>query len=100
VSSNHAWAEYNVKKWSQIIAVELPAHIADEQAAQVFVNGLTAYAMLLAEPTAKPGDWYIQSAAGSALGRILAQLAKIKVCHCHFRAFGSPTHNVFLRPRV
>ncbi len=69
-------------KWQEYIvvqqAVPVPDAITDQTAAQFIVNPVTAYVMLLEELGLKEGDWFLQTAAGSTLGRIAIQLAKLK----------------------
>ncbi|HVJ56018.1 MAG TPA: zinc-dependent alcohol dehydrogenase family protein [Aliidongia sp.] len=69
--------------WTEAMAVPeqvllaVPDEMPDQIACQMLVNPLTAYLLLFEVLKAKPGDWVIQSAAGSALGRMLIQLAAI-----------------------
>ncbi len=68
------WAEYAVIPARQ--ARPVPDDIPDEQAATYFVNPATVLAMarhLLAVPK---GEWLLQSAAGSTLGRMIIALGK------------------------
>ncbi|KAK9795841.1 hypothetical protein WJX73_000478 [Symbiochloris irregularis] len=67
--------------WQQFVALPeedllpVPDSVSDAAAAQLWVNPMTAVLMLdyLAVPE---GEWLIQTAAGSVLGRILLALAK------------------------
>ncbi len=71
------WREAGTFKAADLI--EIPENVPTEQAAQAFVNGLTAYVLL--ETFAndlKPGDWVIQNAASSALGFALTQLCRAR----------------------
>ena len=67
------WTEYLVAKVEDL--VDVPDSVSDESAAQLLVNPLTAIAMLdvLAAPA---GNYVLQSAGGSALGKQLIQIAK------------------------
>lgn len=67
------WAEALVFPAAQLIPV--PDTVPLEAAAQAMVNPLTAFAMVedLTPPT---GSWVIQTAAGSAVGRCVADLGK------------------------
>lgn len=58
--------------------VPLPDRISDEDAAQAVVHPLTACALTLAEHELRRDDWLIQTGAGSTVGRLVLQLAKIK----------------------
>jgi NADPH:quinone reductase-like Zn-dependent oxidoreductase len=75
-----AWGEYAVVPARQLIP--LPDDIPDEQAASFFVNPLSALAMLfyvLKVPRGlgvPRGEWLLQTAAGSALGRMVIRLGK------------------------
>jgi NADPH2:quinone reductase len=57
-------------------AIPVPAAISDEGAAQALVNPMTAWAMTMSEHQLGPGDWLVQSAAGSTVGRLVLQIAK------------------------
>ena len=68
------WAEYAVIPARQ--ARPVPDDIPDDQAAAYFVNPATVLAMarhILAVPK---GEWLLQSAAGSTLGRMIIKLGK------------------------
>jgi len=69
-----AWAEYAVVPARQL--VPLPADIPDEQAAAFFVNPASALAMTRHVLAVPPGAWLLQTAAGSALGRMVMRLGK------------------------
>jgi NADPH:quinone reductase-like Zn-dependent oxidoreductase len=57
-------------------AIPVPAAISDEDAAQALINPLTAWAMTVSEHQLGRGDWLVQSAAGSTVGRLVLQIAK------------------------
>ena len=68
------WAEYIVAPAAQLIPV--PDAVGDEAAAQFVVNPLTAWIMTVEELSLQPGEWLLQTAAGSTLGRVVLQIAK------------------------
>src|SRR5215218_4825602 len=68
------WAEFVVVPAAQLIPV--PDAISDQTAAQFVVNPLTAWIMTIEELALRPGEWLLQTAAGSTLGRVVLQLAK------------------------
>ena len=68
------WAERRKVKGDD--AIPLPAGIDLKQAAMVRINPPTALLMLSDFVDLKPGDWVIQNAANSAVGRLLIVLAK------------------------
>lgn len=71
----NVWAEYvNIPKPKLIL---LQKQIPVEKAAQLALNPVTAWA-LLEESGAKAGEWIILSAVGSALGKLIIQLANRK----------------------
>ncbi|PRY04069.1 zinc-dependent alcohol dehydrogenase family protein [Paraburkholderia sp. BL25I1N1] len=57
-------------------AIPVPAAISDEDAAQALINPMTAWAMTMSEHQLERGDWLVQSAAGSTVGRLVLQIAK------------------------
>lgn len=68
------WAEHAVAAARQCIPI--PADLSDEQAATFFVNPATALAItrhVLAVPS---GEWLLQTAAGSALGKMVIRLGR------------------------
>jgi NADPH:quinone reductase-like Zn-dependent oxidoreductase len=73
------WAEYVVVPARA--AVPLPDDIPDEQAATFFVNPASAVVMTRHVLNVPPGEWLLQTAAGSALGRMVIRLGK----HVGFR---------------
>ena len=56
--------------------IRLPDGIDLRQAAMVRINPPTAHLMLTDLVDLKPGDWIIQNAANSAVGRLVIALAK------------------------
>ena len=67
------WREAGVVKASELTVV--PDGIAPEQAAMLKINPATALRMLRDFTELKPGDWVLQNAANSAVGRAVIQLA-------------------------
>ena len=68
------WSEYTVTTARQVIPV--PADIPDDQAATFFVNPATALALTRHVLKVPPGEWLLQSAAGSALGKMVIALGR------------------------
>lgn len=58
--------------------VPTPDSLSDESAAQFLVNPLSAWIMVTEELALQPGQWLLQTAAGSTLGRLLLQIAKLR----------------------
>jgi len=58
--------------------IRLPEAIDLRQAAMVRINPPTAHLMLTDVVDLKPGDWIIQNAANSAVGRLVIALAKAR----------------------
>jgi NADPH2:quinone reductase len=81
------WQEFVVVPARQ--AVPVAADLPDEQVATFFVNPATALIMTQAVLKVPPGEWLLQTAAGSALGRMVIRLGQ---------HFGFPTINVVRRP--
>jgi NADPH:quinone reductase-like Zn-dependent oxidoreductase len=74
LSAGGTWQEQVVARASLV----LPVHdgVGDEAAAQFVVNPVTAWVMLTDVLRLREGDWVLQTAAGSTLGRLVIQLAK------------------------
>lgn len=70
------WQEYIVAEEKQLIPV--PDSVSDHTAAQFVVNPLTAWIMTVEELALKPGEWLLQTAAGSTLGRVVLQIARLR----------------------
>lgn len=71
-----AYAEYAViPAWR---AVPIPDSITAQQAAAVFVQGMTAHYLALSTFPLKPGDTALIHAAGGGLGLLLVQIAKLR----------------------
>lgn len=84
-----------VGSWSEFAAVpavnvmKLPVKVDPVQAAMLKVNPLTALRMLEGFVSLTPGDWVVQNAANSGVGRCIIQLA---------REMGVKTVNFVRRP--
>jgi NADPH2:quinone reductase len=83
------WAEYAVIPARQ--ARPVPADLTDEQVASFFVNPATVLAMVRHVLRVPRGAWLLQSAAGSALGKMIIRLGR----HDGFR-----TLNIVRRPEA
>lgn len=70
------WQE--VVRTSAALAVPVPDELGDATAAQLYINPLTAWLVCTEVLALKPGDIVLVNAAGSSLGRVIAQLAKLR----------------------
>src|SRR5436305_4609068 len=70
------WQEYLLAPESQLLPV--PDAVGDRTAAQFVVNPLTAWIMTVEELALRPGEWLLQTAAGSTLGRVVLQIAALR----------------------
>jgi NADPH:quinone reductase-like Zn-dependent oxidoreductase len=70
------WQEYILAAPAQLISV--PDGVSDQTAAQFVVNPLTAWIMTIEELALKSGEWLLQTAAGSTLGRVVLQIARLR----------------------
>lgn len=70
------WQEYLLAESTRLIPV--PDGVSDQAAAQFLVNPLTAWIMTVEELSLQPGEWLLQTAAGSTLGRIVLQIARLR----------------------
>lgn len=80
------WAEQCVVPAKQVIP--LPKDVPDDQGAMFFVNPITAYVMTRRVLNVPTGEWLLQTAAGSALGKMVIRLG---------REYGFQTLNVVRR---
>jgi len=80
------WCDYVVVPAGQVIP--LPANFPLEQGAMFFVNPMTAYVMTRKVLQIPKGEWLLQTAAGSAVGKMVIRLGK---------HFGFKTINVVRR---
>lgn len=84
-----AWSEYVVVPARQ--AAPVSTRIPVEQAAMFFVNPVTAYCLTREVLKVPAGEWLLQTAAGSAVGRMILRLA---------RRYGFRTINVVRRAEL
>jgi NADPH:quinone reductase-like Zn-dependent oxidoreductase len=82
------WQEHVVVPALQVVPV--PSRISDEQAAAFFVNPASAFIMTRWVLKVPRGAWLLQTAAASALGRMIIRLG---------RHYGFRTLNVVRRPQ-
>lgn len=68
------WRDATVAKAKQVIP--LPRVLSDEQAAMFFVNPATALSITRSTLRVPKGAWLLQSAANSALGKMVIRLGK------------------------
>jgi NADPH:quinone reductase-like Zn-dependent oxidoreductase len=80
------WSDHVVIRAKE--AIPLSRHLSLEQAAMFFVNPAAAYVMTRLELKIPRGAWLLQTAAGSALGRMVVRLG---------RRYGFRTLNVVRR---
>jgi NADPH2:quinone reductase len=68
------WAEYTVVSARRVIPV--PKDISTDHAATFFVNPATALVMTRELLRIPPGEWLLQTAAGSEVGKMIIRLGK------------------------
>jgi NADPH:quinone reductase-like Zn-dependent oxidoreductase len=85
-SRTGSWAEFAIVPARQ--AIPLSRQLPLEQAAMFFVNPATAYILTQKVLAVPSGEWLLQTASGSALGRMIIRLGK---------RFGFRTINVVRR---
>ena len=73
-SNGGNWAEQAIVSAAQVIPISKA--LSDEQAATFMVNPATAWIMTREVLQIPPGDWLLQTAAGSQLGQMIARLGK------------------------
>ncbi len=73
------WANYCVTSAKTVIP--LPKELTDDQAASFFINPATAYLLTRVILPVPLGNWIMQSAAASSLGRMVIRLGR----HFNFR---------------
>ncbi len=83
------WTKYLTGPASQFLKIR--KDVDPQQAAMLKVNPLTAYLALTEFVSLKAGDWIVQNAANSGVGRCVIQLAK---------AMGVRTINIVRRPAL
>jgi NADPH2:quinone reductase len=73
--------------WREVVvcpagrAVPVPDRVSDDDAAQALINPVTAWVMTVVEHKLRRGDWLVQTAAGSTVGRLVLQIAKAQGFH-------------------
>jgi NADPH:quinone reductase len=73
------WRESVLADATRLLPV--PDAVSDQAAAQFVVNPVTAWVMVEEVLAMRPGEWLLQTAAGSALGRIVIQLGRLRGFH-------------------
>src|SRR3979490_1397381 len=68
------WQEYLVADTRRLVPV--PAHLSDSSACHLAVTPLTALLLVTRELDVQPGEWLLQTAAGSTVGRLVIQLSR------------------------
>ncbi|WP_267899271.1 zinc-dependent alcohol dehydrogenase family protein [Nocardia stercoris] len=66
------WQEYVIAEAERVRPV--PAGMSDSTAAQILTNPLTAVILTSEELDVRPGEWLLQTAAGSTVGQLVIQL--------------------------
>lgn len=69
-----SWQTYAHAKEACLFRV--PPSLPERQAAMFWINPATAWLMLRDYADLKPGDWIVQNAASSAVGKLVIQFAK------------------------
>jgi len=69
-----AWTQYQICDAAQLRVI--PAGLPQDMCAMAFINPPTALCVLDTFDTLKPGDWFIQNGAGSALGYFIIQICR------------------------
>ena len=86
LESAGTWQEYIVAQAGMVLP--LPPSLSDTQASMLLVNPTTAWLLLQEALAVEPGQWVLQNAANSAVGRFVIQLS---------RHYGYRTINVIRR---
>ncbi|MFC5200482.1 zinc-dependent alcohol dehydrogenase family protein [Streptomyces kaempferi] len=68
------WQEYLVADTRRLLPV--PDGLSDSSACQLAVNPLTALLLVTRVLDVRPGEWLLQTAAGSTVGRLVIQLCR------------------------
>lgn len=74
LESAGTWQEYIVAQAQTVLP--LPPGLSDAQAAMLLVNPTTAWLLLKEVLAVEPGQWVLQNAANSAVGRFVIQLSR------------------------
>jgi len=68
------WQQYVVVEAGRVLPV--PDSMSASTAAQLLTNPLTAVLLVTRELRAEPGEWLLQTAAGSTVGKVVLQLGR------------------------
>src|ERR671930_573587 len=68
------WQQYLVADAARVVAV--PDQMSTSTAAQLLTNPLTALLLVTSKLDVQPGEWLLQTAAGSTVGRLVLQLGR------------------------
>ncbi|TWU77278.1 NADPH:quinone reductase [Metarhizium rileyi] len=71
---SQAYAQYSAVPASKVIAI--PGNLTTEQAAAVFLQGLTAWTFIREAADVQPGQWALVHAAAGGVGQLLVQMLK------------------------
>jgi NADPH2:quinone reductase len=74
VNTWNTWREQIVCAADKLVPV--PDDLEDETAAASYINPLTAWALTISAHKLKEGDWLLQTAAASSVGKYVLQLAQ------------------------
>lgn len=81
VATGGSWSECIVARARPGLLLPIPDHLDDQRAAQFVVNPLTAWLMVRQRLGLGPGDWLVQDAATSRVGRLVTQLGAMLGIH-------------------
>jgi NADPH:quinone reductase-like Zn-dependent oxidoreductase len=68
------WQQYVLADAARVVAV--PDQMSISTAAQLLTNPLTALLLVTSELDVQPGEWLLQTAAASTVGRVVLQLGR------------------------
>jgi trans-2-enoyl-CoA reductase len=71
-----SWRHFGVVRISELVLV--PEEVPRQQAAMLRINPATAFCMLQNFASLRPGDWVVQNAANSGVGRAVIQIARAR----------------------
>jgi len=83
------WRQHLILKHTDCLV--LPKGLCENDAAMIFVNPVTAWRMMHDFISLQPGEWIVQNAGNSAVGRCVIQIAK---------ALGFKTYSLVRRPEL
>jgi NADPH2:quinone reductase len=70
------WKEQMLLKKGEFLPI--PDELSDQAAAQLVINPSTAWILCTEELPLKKGEWLLQTAAGSTLGRMVLQISELR----------------------